>query len=313
MNLGLSATQVADRRRYVQAGDADAVMAGDWQRLWRIKRGEEAEDDLSGKLPVQLGSYTEPLNLAWCQKQTGRKIYYYTDNPLMAAIWKHLANKDAISPECQVSGRYPWMACNLDGMSTTPQGHRCVIDAKHVGRADEQALLRYSAGMTHQATVMGVDWWALSFFVGNSRWEVVYQEVDAMYQAELVAKEEMFWSYVVSGDEPPDMRPSLPPKPQPKLRQISVPIENDEVYEALCRQNNWLPEACGKIRTFGETHAAATRHAITREELKATVPDDVGELVRGRFRLARTKAGAVTMSLKPMEDDDGRGGDNGRR
>ena len=229
--LGLSAEAIEARRKYVQAGDAARIMSGEWRAVWREKMGLDAGPDLDDVLPVWLGSMTEPLNLAWCEKVTGREINYYSENPLMRRIWLALHGGHGADPvgcyanmsaqELQVSESYPWMAANLDGMTTTPQGEPCVIDAKHLGQAYEQEILRYTAAMTHQATVMGTDWWALSCLIGNRKHEVIYQEVDPIYQAQLISATREFWNFVEAGIQPEDRtEPKPPPKPQPKLRQI---------------------------------------------------------------------------------------------
>ncbi len=120
-----------------------------------------------------------------------------------------------------------------------------------------------------------------------------------------IAREREFWGYVERDEEPPEPdAPALAPKPTPKLRSIIVPTEESLVFEALCRENNWLPEALKHVRAFIVTHGPATHNAIEREAVKAIVPEDVGEIVYGRYRFARTKAGAVTQAVKPMEKDD---------
>ncbi|MDE2104133.1 MAG: hypothetical protein KGL39_43245 [Patescibacteria group bacterium] len=306
--IGLSPAALAERRKRIHAGDAAPIMVGDWRKLWRVKMGLDEEDDLSGILPVQLGLYTEPFNLAWCWQQTGRGIEYFTGNEMLAFAWRELTGDAANDGELCVSldPETPWMACNLDGLTITPQGERCPIDAKHVGRLDEQTMLRYTYAGVHQATVLGCDHWALSVIIGNSKWEAIYQEVDPIVQAELIAREREFWGFVERGEEPPEVAaPIAPPKPQPKLRTIRLPTEEDEIYAAMVRRDNWLPEAVRLIHVFADTLPAATKHNITREELKALVPEDVGTLEWGRFKLARDRAGSVRMSLKPMENDDG--------
>ena len=40
--------------------------------------------------------------------------------------------------------------------------------------------------MVHCATILGLDHWVLSVFVGNSKHEIVEQAVDAMFAAELI-------------------------------------------------------------------------------------------------------------------------------
>ena len=43
-------------------------------RLWKEKRGETPDLDLSGELIVQLGLVTEDLNRRWFERNAGHKI-----------------------------------------------------------------------------------------------------------------------------------------------------------------------------------------------------------------------------------------------
>jgi hypothetical protein len=279
-------------------------MASDYRKVFRRVKGLDPDDDLSGEFRVQLGSYTEPFNLAWTMERTGRAIIYHTDNELCRHVWHSLTGQYA-SPELVVCKRHPFMACNLDGMTTTAQGHRSVIDAKHVGRSGEAEILRYTPAGVWQAICVGVDWWSLSIICGN-KWEPpIFQEVDPLYQAEMIARAIDCWSWIENDDEPPlhaAPPPVLAPKPTPTLRSIVVPVEKDEVYEALCRQNNWLAEAHDHIRAIIGTDAAAKVNHINREAMKTLVPVDVGEIKYGRYRFARSKAGAVTQAVTKLED-----------
>lgn len=318
--LGLSREAQARRRKYVQAGDASRLMAGEWKLTYRIKKGLEEDPELYDILPffVQrnvtrqqmemkrlMGLFTEPFNLAYCEQQTGRPIEYFSGNSLPRQTWIYLTERSAQDEELQVSETYPWMACNLDGMTTTAQGHRCPVDAKHVGRSDDPMILRYTAAGTHQATVMGCDWWALSVFVGNSKWEYIEQEVNPLYQAELIAATREFWGYVERDEEPEDRPPpGLPPKPQPKLRSIVVPTDNAEMLGVLIKQNNWLPGVLPEIKRFVETEPAAKVNGIARARIKADVPEDVGDLTYGLYHYKRTKAGSITMTMQKGTDDD---------
>ena len=59
---------VSNRRTFIGGSDARVIMGSDEAallRLWREKRGEAEPEDLSGKLVVQLGLVTEPLNRHW--------------------------------------------------------------------------------------------------------------------------------------------------------------------------------------------------------------------------------------------------------
>jgi predicted phage-related endonuclease len=57
--------KVPNRRSFIGGSDARVITGSDKAallRLWREKRGEAEPEDLSGKLVVQLGLVTEPLN-----------------------------------------------------------------------------------------------------------------------------------------------------------------------------------------------------------------------------------------------------------
>jgi hypothetical protein len=245
-------------------------------------------------------------------RTTGRPIDYYSANALMRNIWNNLTydemprlGRAAIAEELIVCKRYPFMACNLDGMTTTPEGHRSVIDAKHVGRSGEAEILRYTPAGVWQATCAGTDWWGLSIICGN-KWEPpIFQEVDPIYQAEMIARATECWGYIERGEVPPEAEeaPVLPPKPTPKLRSLVVPVEEDEVYEAMCRKDNWLSEARDHIKAIIGTDAAAKVNAIHRDAMKTLTPEDVGEVVLGRYKLHRDKAGPVRQTVAKLEDE----------
>lgn len=96
--MALSDEQKAFRRQGIGGSDANIIMGGDREkilRLWREKRGEIEPEDLSDVLPVQMGVWTEPFNIMWFEKQTGKTV---TGNG-----------------EQRKSEEYPWMLCTLDG------------------------------------------------------------------------------------------------------------------------------------------------------------------------------------------------------
>lgn len=301
--LGLSLEAKERRKKFLTASDASKVMSGAWPELYRQKMGIDQEEDLSQKLNVQIGSFTEPFGLWWYEKETGRSLDYYSDNPIAAFCWKELSGRDALS-EWLASKEYPWMGCSLDARSTTAKGFPCVLDQKHVAQFRyEELVSRYLPAMTHQAVVAGVEHWALSVLIGSNKWELIEQEVDVFYAEELIAKEREFWSWVERGEEPPDMTaPAPPPKPQPRLRTLDASAEfGSDEWKRLVAQNNWLVDCANEIEHFAETENAAKVHAIAREAIKGLLPDDIGNITRhtkaGMFTAKRARGGALTMTL----------------
>lgn len=306
--LGLDAAAKERRRNYLTASDAKRVLEGDWPTLWREKKGLAEGENLDGKLAVQMGSFTEPFNLFWCERQTGRRVEYYSDNGVAADAWNRLTARSA-RPEFVVCGAIPFMGCSLDALSTTSHGHPCVLDAKHVGQYRYDELVeRYTPAGTHQAIVCDVEWWALSVFVGNARWELVEQEVDPFYREAYIAKAREFWSWIERDEEPPDMSaPIAPPKPQPRLRNLDASAEfGTPEWQALVARNNWLADCANEVLAFAETEGAFKAHQAAREGIKRLLPDDIGlftrQTKRGLFTAKRSSAGVLTMTITEKAD-----------
>jgi len=320
VNLGLSDQQKAERLLRLHAGDAPAIMEGNYRKPYgRIKLGED--DDLYPSLPwfirrnmtreqlefaASKGNYTEPFNLAVTMERTGRPITYFSDNPLMRTIWRELtAGGAARQIELVICPQYPFMACNLDGMTMTPQGHRSVIDAKDLSRVGEAEILKYTPYGVWQATCAGTDWWGLSIISGGKWEEPYFAAVDPLYQADMIARATACWGYIERGEEPPEdaAEPVLAPKPTPKLRTIIAPTEEDEVWAAMVRQDNWLSEARDHIRAIVGTDAAAKVNAIHREAMKGLVPPEVGLVEMGRYKGKRDKAGDLRQTVAKLEEE----------
>ncbi len=278
MKLGLSKEELLARRRGIGGSDAGAIVAGGeaWLDLWLDKTARKEPADLSDILPVQMGLYTEPLNCYWYTKMTGREV--------------------TMRGEKVVHPTIPYLFANLDGLTTTSAGHPAYIDFKHIGRPGDQITLRYTAQCTHCAIILTalrpqpVDWWVLSTFVGNSRWELEEQEIDPFFAADYLAKCREFWAFVEADEEPPGA-PPLPVPPPRKLRTITL--------EGECQAEwpNWAVEMIAHLGTFEETWSSAQRHAESRDQIKTLLPEDVGLLTRGRVKILRDRAGAVRSSL----------------
>jgi hypothetical protein len=272
--FGLTQEAIERRRSYIGGSDASSIVAGgdEWRKLWLVKTGRAQGEDLSNVLAVQLGIFTEPFNIFWYEKQTGRKV-----------------ERNGI---VQTHPEYDFIACTLDGESTTSEGQPCSFQAKHVGRAGDQLTLRYTAQCVHEALCLGYDWWCLSVLVGNSKWELTEQEVDPFFAADYVERCKEFWDYVVADREPPEANQLPVPAPK-KLRVVRL----EEGHE----WPNWGGAMMDHFGTFARTHAAHQAHEIAKREIKDLMPADVGLVTYHRIKALRDRAGAVRISLSKEE------------
>jgi hypothetical protein len=211
---------------------------------------------LSDILAVQMGSFTEPFNVAWFEKNTG------------------LAVETMDLPDC---GRGPaFMRCTLDGWVAD---RKAVFEAKHCGTrsTDAEIFARYVPQLTHNCICTDARTAFLSAFKGNGDWVMFEYEMDDAYAERLVAAEADFWECVRSGKPPC----AVPPEPTPK--PVGV-IEYD-----MAGSNAWAAQA----GEYLETKLAADRHATAKDELKALVPADASKCFGHGIIIKRDKRGAL--------------------
>ena len=260
--LGLSAEAIAERKSCIGGSDANTIMSGNSDRilsLWRQKRGEAAGDDLSDVLAVQMGSFTEPLNAAWFEKQTGEKV----------------EDRGAIAQHPTIA----YMRATLDGRVTDAFGARMVWEAKHTGTrsTDAEIFARYVPQLAHNTYTDGASGAYLSAFKGNGDWVMFEYAPVSGYVDALLEEEARFWECVKSG-EPPVPLP-LPPAPKPKgVREY--PMQGN---------NEWASLAAD----YTETALAADRHDIAKKGLKSLVPDDATKCFGHGIIINRDKRGAL--------------------
>lgn len=263
--LGLSEEAKADRHLFIGGSDANTIMSGNAERiirLWREKRGEESPEDLSDILAVQMGSFTEPFNAAWFEKQTGNMV----------------------QGAGKVVRRGDFMRATLDGEVFDPITDEClgVFEAKHCGtrNTDAEMFARYVPQLTHNCLCAERETAFLSIFKGNGDWCMFEYELDADYADALVEAEFEFWRCVQTG-EPPAPLPA-PPAPKPK-----GVIEYD-----MSPSNAWASHAAD----FIETELAADRHNLAKKALKELVPDDASKAFGHGIVIKRSKSGSLLFS-----------------
>lgn len=263
--LGLSAEAKLLRKDAIGGSDANIIMGGDEKkllRLWKEKRGEAEPEDLSDVLAVQMGSFTEPFNAAWFEKNTGLTV-----------------ERNEMPPcDCSLA----IMRCTLDGYVYEREA---VFEAKHCGTrsTDAEIFARYVPQLQHNMLCTGSRAAFLSCFKGNGDWVMFEYEQDDAYAARLIAAEEGFWQCVQTG-EPPC---AVPPEPTPK--PVGV-VEYD-----FTGSNEWASNCADYI----ETELAADRHELARKSLKALMPDDASRCFGHGLELKRDKRGAIRFGKLP--------------
>ena len=256
------------RRRGIGGSDANIILSGDSQRilsLWEEKLGRREPEDLSWVLPVQMGSATEGLNVAFYEHETGRSV--------------------AKRNEMLVAPGKPWMRCELDGMTTAEAGAPAVFEAKHVNAFStiEDVVQKYMPQLHHNMHVAQVRHAVLSVFVGTQKHEIYEVALDDFYLAALLDAEQAFWDAVQSDTPPEGCEPPPPPVAFEALREVDMSESNLWASTAL----DWLANK-DAAKTFEKA----------AKELKALVLPDVGRAYGHGVMVKRNKAGSLTISVE---------------
>jgi hypothetical protein len=240
-NLALSEAEQLRRRQCIGGSDANIILSGDAaaiRQLWLEKRGEAEAADLSNKLAVMLGCWSEPFNRQWYEKLTGERL-----------------TRVGLNLTCP---RDAWRQCTLDGFVEEPAA---VWEAKHTSAfmTQEQVLERYMPQLQHNMAVAGAPRAILSVIFGNHKYDMIEVASDWLYQLELLEAEEEFWHCVLTGKEPV---PALAPPPPKPIGTREVCFEGHNAWGSAAI--DWL-----KHRDAAKIHAAASGL------IKSLIEDDV--------------------------------------
>lgn len=259
--MSLTEAQIAFRKHGIGGSDANVVMSGDDEkimRLWAQKRGDAPPEDLSDVLPVVIGSVTEPVNVAFFERRTGRKI-------------TNMGGE-------RFSMTFPWMMCSLDGLT---DGGETVFEAKTVSpfAKPEEIKARYMPQLTHNMLVCEVHRAVLSVIYGNGhRFEQYDVTMDEEYAECLIRAEELFWNAVQTGQSPVFIEP--PPPPVEAIRIVDMGESNEWGSAA----GEWL-----------ENLAASKKFTKAADTIKGLIESDVVEAFGHGITAKRSKTGAVTI------------------
>ena len=260
-HLRLSSEECQSRRGHIGGSDANTILSGCPDRitsLWREKRGEQEPEDLSGRMAVVLGLWTETFNRQWYEKCTGQSVEQVG--------------------VCASSALHPWRSCTLDGYVAELGA---VFEAKHCSgfsKADD-IVARYMPQLQHNMAVVGSKRAVLSVIFGNAKWEIFEVAADWLYQEELLSAELRFWECVQDGTPPVAVTPPPPPKPV-GVREIC--LEGNNAWAAAAA--DWL-----------QHKDAARRHSAAVTALKSMVEEDAARVFGHGVEVKRSKAGSLSI------------------
>lgn len=262
LQLGLTAAQLQERKTGFGGSNANTLLSGDdakIMQMWLEFTNQAEPEDLSRVLPVQMGTFTEPLNRHWYTLTTGNEV---TE---AGAMMRH--------PE------HAFMRCTLDGL-VPAEG--AIFEAKHVNQFSkiDAVAQKYMPQLHHNMAVCGLSRAVLSVFVGTMTYDVMMVEADPFYTENLIAAEAHFWDCVQTMTPPGDIAAPVAPALPTQFRTVDMTGNNAWGASA----HNWL-----------RNQTAAKLFKAADADIKSLVEFDVSEAFGHGIKCTRAKNGALTI------------------
>lgn len=258
----LSPDQVRQRDGKLTASRVACLMTGDAEKiinLWRELVGDPAfvPEDLSSIWAVQLGSWTEPLNLDWYEKRTGKPL--------------SRRGEFVVHPE------FTWAAATLDGWDNDL---KAPVECKHVGGFEPttKVLERYAPQVHWQMLVTGATQCVFSIIEGAREPVIEIVDLDNEYATELMLRASAFMHCVET------MTPPI------ALTPIAAPVKAEKTYD-MTGNNEWASNAVQWI----STRQARKDNEAADKAIKALVAADAIKCLGHGITVSRSKAGSLTI------------------
>lgn len=251
-HLGMSDEARAARMTSLGGSDARIIMSGDQmaiERLWREKRGEQEQEDMSEILLVQLGNVTERLNADWFEFQTGLAVTNEQDK----VFYKDWDKAHA----------------TLDGLvrQTDEAPVKAMVEFKFMfpfGFDKQKAYDKYYPQCQHNMMVMDLPVSYLSIITGAGQWVMMEVVADIFYQAKMLQAEQDFWECVQTG-----RTPGTP--------TIEVPLLEKVRTADMSADNAW----CDLAQKMVETKTSVDEHEKAKKAIKKMMPGDA-KIAKGK-------------------------------
>lgn len=288
-----------DRSTYIGSSDAKTILSGDYDKLWREKKGLLPKPDFSENFAVQLGIVVEPFHAEWTirklNEERGSREFAHSLHTLntdaegvATAAVQHFAS--AQTHAGAILGSHPDALLKHIASSTI-----WPLEVKHTGRfaSAEEAAQFYMPQLQHHMFCWGVDKMLFSVVIANEEPVRCWIGQSPEWIEHYVQKCDEFWGYMAS-----DRAPS------PRLYDTDAPVVPAKIADSVPingfkrRDISTDNRAQSLIPEFLETKRAAKRHDDIKEELKAMMAKDENELYSPALTLKRDARGAIRITVK---------------
>ena len=251
----LTKEQIEERKAYIGASDCAAVLGlSRWStplEVWAIKTGQVEQEDISDKLPIEVGNELEDLVCKLFEKRTGKKTHrvnetqYHPNHKFIAAnLDRRIVGEDALLEAKTCSG---WKAKEWEGTEVPRE---------------------YLLQVQHQLAVTGKAYGYVAVLIGGNQdfvWKRVDRDTDLI--RDIIKKETEFWVSFVE----PKIMPTVMTKNDGDILCQLYPDSAEETEVQLGEEANIIVDLLEGLNADADLLEGQIEKA--RNDLKAMLKD----------------------------------------
>jgi len=273
----INPTQSPHIEDFIRGSDMIDIMNGNWNKLWRIKKGLQGRPDLSFQFNVQLGLATEDFNIKWAEDNYMLKFNKQAKRQLQYGLIK--------------------LTGTLDGFSGTNSEDKIEyigIECKHTYSYNtmDKMLEYYMPQLQFYIWIANLNKIIFSVIFGN-QWKAVEVYPSEEYLDGMKEQIKLFWEHIVHNTEPDDLDYNTQ-----DLRNNVVSIDGVPINKMTARDASQSNSFTEYTQQYLQHEDAAKTFEAAKKALREEIRPNEREVYNDLISVKRDKRGSVRVTKK---------------
>jgi len=262
---------------FIRGSDMIDIMNGNWNKLWRIKKGLQGRPDLSFQFNVQLGLATEDFNIKWAEDNYMLKFNKQAARQMQYGLIKLTGTLDGFS-----------------GTNAEDEIEYIGIECKHTYSYNtmDKMLEYYMPQLQFYIWIAKLNKMVFSVIFGN-QWKAVEVYPSEEYLSNMQDQIKLFWEHIIHNTEPDDLNYNTQVLRDNILSIDGVPINKMTARDAS--QSNSFTEY---TQQYLQHEDAAKTFEAAKKALREEIRPNEREVYNDLIAVKRDKRGSVRVTKK---------------
>jgi hypothetical protein len=273
----INPTQSPHIEDFIRGSDMIDIMNGNWNKLWRIKKGLQGRPDLSFQFNVQLGLATEDFNIKWAEDNYMLKFNKQAKRQLQYGLIKLTGTLDGFS-----------------GTNSEDEIEYIGIECKHTYSYNtmDKMLEYYMPQLQFYIWIAKLNKIIFSVIFGN-QWKAVEVYPSEEYLDGMKEQIKLFWEHIVHNTEPDDLDYNTQ-----DLRNNVVSIDGVPINKMTARDASQSNSFTEYTQQYLQHEDAAKTFEAAKKALREEIRPNEREVYNDLISVKRDKRGSVRVTKK---------------